>query len=97
MDFLDELLPAGYLLKPEVTSKDKHQKPKQKKYKKESALAKSDEQDGFIEIRRAVSSWNDADRRKGDRRKQFVKRGRWLESRSRNDRRAENSEIFVKI
>lgn len=94
MDLIAELLPPSYLLKSENTSKDKRKNktPYQKKY------AKKFDDTEAITSKTAISDWGDVDRRKGgDRRKELVQRGRFLESRERNDRRASKFDIFVKI
>lgn len=95
MDVIAELLPPSYLLKSESASKDKRQKSG---YRNSTTKESTTEKSEVVETKVAISEWNDVDRRTGkDRRKQMAKRGRWLESRDRNDRRASAYEIFVKI
>lgn len=95
MDVLTELLPPSYLLKSESTEKDKRRNKKGYSNKLSKKLETTKES---TEIRKVLSQWDETDRRSGnDRRKQFAKRGRWLESRDRNDRRAVITDVFVKI
>ena len=98
MDFLAELLPQGQVLKSGSSSKDKRQKSGYSNSASQVAKDNLENANVEIETKVAVSEWKDVDRRTGkDRRKQMAKRGRWLESRDRNDRRASEFEIFVKI
>ncbi len=98
MDVLAELLPASYLVKLENTSKDSQHK--NNPYQKYANPANEDvgQADESVKTKQASSNWGANDRRTGtDRRKQLAKRGRWLESRDRKDRRQQTEGLFVKI
>ncbi|MGB2740788.1 MAG: hypothetical protein WBC60_09575 [Cognaticolwellia sp.] len=99
MDVLIELLPPSYTGKSEALAKDsKRQTPQQKNNKvkkQEPELASSADEDKQKKINPSAFY---KDRRSGDdRRHQRLNRGRWLESRDRNDRRATDMKVFVKI
>ncbi len=100
MDVLAELLPPNYTAKAEPSAKDsrRHQ-PQKKKQSKELGSGSGTEQPLLQEKLPAIkASLPDSERRTGeDRRQQQMKRGRWLESRDRNDRRATSTAVFVKI
>ena len=93
MEVLIDLLPASYTAKAEPSAKDSRQKQPRAHDKKQPKLtSKHDE----AEISEQKSVENE--RRTGDdRREQALNRGRWLESRDRKDRRANESAICVKI
>ncbi len=98
MDVLAELLPASYLVKSENVSKDS--KHKNNRYKQTTTAVNESVADVEepIKTKQASSNWGADDRRTGnDRRKQLAKRGRWLESRDRKDRRVQEEGLFVKI
>jgi len=96
MDVITELLPPTNLVKSETTVKDQKQNKKQKKEK--ASATKEDEVASVVAIKTKFSDWNSVDRRTGnDRRLQLSKRGRWLESRDKNNRRAVEQSISVKI
>ena len=96
MDVIAELLPPSYTAKAEPSTKDS-----EKQRQKEEMLRK--ELDTVFEPEQkttepAVKASSETDRRVGeDRRQQKINRGRWLESRDKNDRRAVESAISVKI
>jgi len=96
MDVITELLPPTNLVKSETTVKDQKQNKKQQKEK--ASATKEDEVASVVAIKTKFSDWNSVDRRTGnDRRLQLSKRGRWLESRDKNNRRAVEQSISVKI
>ncbi len=96
MDVITELLPPTNLVKSETAVKDQKQNKKQQK-KKETVI-KEDDSTSIIPIKIKFSNWNSVDRRTGnDRRLQLSKRGRWLESRDRNNRRVVELPISMKI
>lgn len=99
MDVLTELLPPSYTGKSEALAKDsKRQTPQQENNqvtKQDPELASSVDEDKKEKINPPVFC---KDRRSGDdRRHQRLNRGRWLESRDRNDRRATEMKVFVKV
>ncbi|AZQ85108.1 hypothetical protein EKO29_14630 [Colwellia sp. Arc7-635] len=105
MDVLVELLPPSYTAKTESSAKDSRRK-NQSQYKnsENKALQKLNEiVEPEREDQQEISNGDkqvvpDIERRKGDeRRQQRMKRGRWLESRDRNDRRATAMTVFVKV
>lgn len=93
MDVLVDLLPPSYTAKAEPSAKDNRHKQRQEKPSKNIA-SKSARADKAL----AAPINVEAERRTGqDRRLKKTSRGRWLESRNRNDRRRRASEVFVKI
>jgi hypothetical protein len=91
MDVLVDLLPASYTAKAEPSAKDSHQKQKQQKKPPNSPTTQ-------VEVKTSSPALVEVERRTGDeRREQEMNRGRWLESRNRNDRRENASTICVKI
>ncbi|MFT5758124.1 MAG: hypothetical protein ACI9LM_002863 [Alteromonadaceae bacterium] len=96
MDVITELLPPINLVKAEAAVKDQKQG---KKHKKENKVA-PEESDlvAVVPIKAKFSDWSSVDRRAGnDRRQQLNKRGRWLESREKNNRREVDPPISMKI
>lgn len=96
MEVFVDLLPPSYTVKAEPSAKDSRRQRHQKKnaYKNvappidaEQEAAKSNTQQAFVKERRINE----------DRRQKKMKRGRWLESRDRNDRRATTPTISFKI
>ncbi|MGB1261462.1 MAG: hypothetical protein ACPG52_01025 [Cognaticolwellia sp.] len=93
MDVLTELLPSSYTGKTEPSAKDSRRHPQDKKQADDEQPAKphklskeNTDKPEFVE------------RRSGeDRRLKQVNRGRWLESRDRKDRRANPTNVFVKV
>tara|TARA_R110000737_G_scaffold49733_4_gene70637 strand:+ start:4741 stop:5031 length:291 start_codon:yes stop_codon:yes gene_type:complete len=96
MDVLVELLPPSYTAKAEPSARDsRRQQPQAKQQDKTPKLARTC-QKSLLKV--IVKSCPESDRRTGeDRRRQRVKRGRWLESRDRHDRRAIALTVFVKV
>ena len=96
MDVIAELLPPSYTAKAEPSTKDSEkQRQKEKMLRKELDVVFESEQKTK---ETTVNASPETDRRAGeDRRQQKINRGRWLESRNRNDRRAIESTISVKI
>lgn len=102
MDVMPELLTSVLISKTESTANNSKQKNKH--YKKQRLVNAADSTDDIIvDENQAVlvekaSSWAEKDRRStNDRRKQMAKRGRWLESRNRKDRRRTESGISITI
>ena len=96
MDVITELLPPTNLVKSETATKD--QKQNKKHQKEKDSVIKAAEVVPVVAIKTKFSDWNSVDRRTGnDRRLQLSKRGRWLESRDKNNRRAVEQSISVKI
>jgi hypothetical protein len=96
MDVIAELLPPSYTAKAEPLTKDgDERRQKEGKLRKElDSVFKSEEKT----TETVVKASPEKDRRAGDdRRQQKINRGRWWESRDRNDRRAVESTISVKI
>ncbi|WP_085299357.1 hypothetical protein [Cognaticolwellia mytili] len=96
MDVIAELLPPSYTAKAEPSVKDRErQSQREKMLRKELAIVFEPEQKT---METTVKVLPETDRRVGeDRRQQKISRGRWLESRDRNDRRTTESAISVKI
>jgi hypothetical protein len=96
MDVMTELLPPTNLVKSETATKDRKQAKKNRKEK--DTEIKNDDVESVVAMKTKFSDWNSVDRRTGeDRRKQMSKRGRWLESRDKNNRRVVEQSISVKI
>lgn len=98
MDVFPDLLPPSFTAKVEPLAQDSRKQKQQENSKSKivetatGAEVELDEADGTVTKQFKV------DRRLGkDRRHQRTNRGRWLESRDRNDRRTSNSDIFVKV
>ena len=98
MDVLTELLTPSYSVKSESTAKDRKQKNKGYSQTRHKYPANNSENPSDIIDIRTASNWGEVERRSGrDRREQMEGRGRWLESRDRNDRRTTRLAISVKI
>jgi hypothetical protein len=96
MDVITELLPPTNLVKSETTAKD--QKQNKKQINEKDSVVKEDDVLPVVPIKIKFSDWNSVDRRTGnDRRLQLSKRGRWLESRDKNNRRVVEQPISMKI
>jgi len=96
MDVITELLPPTNLVKSETASKDKKQKKKHENPPQADLKVVEVKPDSVVKAR--FSNWNSVDRRTGDdRRKQLNKRGRWLESRDRSNRRTLELEQSVSM
>jgi hypothetical protein len=94
MEVFADLLPPSYTAKTEPSAKDSRRQRQQGKSSQQEAVLDS-EQDT---IKITTGPIIENERRAGDdRRQQQTNRGRWLESRDRNDRRAIESAIFVKV
>jgi len=92
MDVLVELLPPNFTVKTEPSAKEKR---RQKSDGKKTAKAPASEQNQGKVTTKALPA---LERRTGEeRRQQKLKRGRWLDSRDRNDRRATALTVFVKV
>lgn len=96
MEVFTDLLPDSYTAKPEPSAKDskqKKEKNKKVKYKQERTLLPV-----VVENSPPKKKIVEDDRRTGEeRREKVLNRGRWLESRDRKDRRANETAISVKI
>ena len=104
MDVLIDLLPTVNKVQLENAQKDKKQRNKYNRQMvshfngKNSSPTEEDESEVATEIQLKQATWAGVDRRSySDRRKLKNKRGRWLESRDRNDRRAAAFTLSVKI
>ena len=90
MDVFASLLPASFTAKAERLEKDSREKQQQQRKKTSNSLTEQ------LKITIACSTLSEDERRSGgDRRQQRFKRGRWLESRNRNDRRATALNVIV--
>lgn len=91
MDVFTELLPSNFQVKTKPSLKDK---PKsQPRFNHQSGSNKTDMEDKTEPVTADISS---TDRRLGlERRVMRESRGRWFESRERNDRRKEALEFTV--
>ena len=99
MDVLIDLLPSVNRVKTEASKKDKRQRNKYSRQMNSSALngEQMNENTGSVAQLKQVF-WDGPERRNtNDRRQLNNKRGRWLESRDRKDRRAVEYAISVKI
>jgi hypothetical protein len=92
MEVFVDFLPSSYTVKAAPSAKEKPRKHQQgKNSNKATELAV---EPNAID----TDEFSSEDRRKGDdRRKLRINRGRWLESRDRNDRRATEPAFFVKV
>jgi hypothetical protein len=99
VDVLIDLLPSVNRVKTETSKKDKRQRNKYSRQMNSSNLniVKGYEgSDPVAELKQVF--WDGPERRNiNDRRQLKNKRGRWLESRDRKDRRAVEYAISVKI
>ena len=91
MDVLTELLPSSYTAKAEPSAKDSRQRQSQAK--------KSHSEDQQMALNNNdLKTGPDNERRAGDdRRLQSMKRGRWLESRDKKDRRTATTDLSLKV
>lgn len=101
MDVIVDLLPLSYTAKAEPAAKDRRQKQKQQKQHqqlKQTASQVSGTASETLEKKLNTEFLPDIERRRGeDRRQHDMHRGRWLESRSRHDRRIQALGILMKI
>jgi hypothetical protein len=99
MDVLVDLLPLSYRAKAEPAAKDRRQQQQQQHQQLKQATSQlSDRATETREKKLNTEVLPDIERRTGEERRQHdMHRGRWLESRSRHDRRTEASGILVKI
>ena len=102
MDVMPELLTSVLIAKTESTANNSKQKNKY--YKKQPLVDNSGSTDESTDDEKQAklvekaSIWAEKDRRStNDRRKQIAKRGRWLESRDRTDRRRTDKGISITI
>ena len=85
MNYIPELLPQMRLLKMESSSRDKKQK---QAYQFAAFDEVKDEHLAVNTVQDKPTVWDFTERRSGeDRRQSFTDRGRWLESRAKQDRR----------
>lgn len=99
MNVLIDLLPSVNRVKTETSKKDKRQRNKYNRQMNSSNLdiIKGNEESAPVTELKQVF-WDGPERRNiNDRRQLKNKRGRWLESRDRKDRRAVEYAISVKI
>jgi len=98
MDVLIDLLPSVNQVKIEQSKKDKRQRNKYNRQMNSPASHQNMASDVENVVKLKQVFWNGPERRLSiDRRQLKKKRGRWLESRDRIDRRATESAISVKI
>lgn len=99
MDVLIDLLPSVNRVKTETSKKDKRQRNKYSRQMNSSGLIvekNHENTDPIAKLKQVF--WDGPERRNSnDRRQLNNKRGRWLESRDRKDRRAVEYAISVKI
>lgn len=101
MEINSELLASVLIPKAESTSKNR--KRKNKKYDEQSTLKQdqcddADTDETSANLVQKSSNWEEKDRRcTNDRRKKVAKRGRWLESRDKKDRRKSDKGISITI
>jgi len=99
VNVLIDLLPSVNRVKTETSKKDKRQRNKYNRQMNSSNLdiiKVNEESDPVTELKQVF--WDGPERRNiNDRRQLKNKRGRWLESRDRKDRRAVEYAISVKI
>ncbi len=99
MNVLIDLLPSVNRVKTETSKKDKRQRNKYSRQMNSSNLniiKGYEESDPVAQLKQVF--WDGPERRNiSDRRQLKNKRGRWLESRGRKDRRAVEYAISVKI
>jgi len=98
MDVLIDLLPAVNQVKLEQSKKDKRQRNKYNRQMNSAASYKNVANHAENSVKLKQVLWTGPERRTSvDRRQVKKKRGRWLESRDRIDRRATECAISVKI
>ncbi len=99
MNVLIDLLPSVNRVRTETSKKDKRQRNKYNRQMNSSNLdliKSNEESEPVTELKQVF--WDGPERRNiNDRRQLKNKRGRWLESRDRKDRRAVEYAISVKI
>ncbi|MBA6339731.1 hypothetical protein H4J59_01710 [Colwellia sp. MB02u-10] len=90
MDVFVSLLPASFTAKAERSEKDSREKQQQQRKTRPNSLTEQ------LKIKITSPTLSEYERRSGgDRRQQRFKRGRWLESCNRNDRRATALNVIV--
>lgn len=98
MEVFPDLLPPSFTAKTEPSSKDSQRPKQQAKNQSKTTESTTDSELAQDNVEATDTAVYQIERRVGgDRRHQQTNRGRWLESRARNDRRASDSEIFVKV
>lgn len=102
MDVMPELLTSVLISKTESTANNSKQKNKY--YKKQRFVDNTDSTDELVvdesqaKLVERASVWAEKDRRStNDRRNKMAKRGRWLESRDKKDRRRTDKGISITI
>ena len=96
MDAYVDLLPPSYTVKAAPAANDSSRKNQQGKRQNDEPETEAELAQESLNV--AANLPYGEERRKGeDRRQKSLHRGRWLESRDRNARRATESTIFVKV
>ena len=96
MDVIVELLPASFTAKTEPAAKDSSRQQREEKKQHKVRCSTQNAQQASLKV--TDKAIYDKERRTGEeRRQQRMKRGRWLESRDRNDRRSTALTVFVKV
>lgn len=99
MDVLTELLPSSYPVKAESSAKDSRRQRHQAKQGRAEKIDESSQPKSLeAPLNNQVKILPEHERRSGeDRRQHSMKRGRWLESRDKNDRRATITGLCFKV
>ncbi len=99
MDVLAELLPSSYTVKAEPSAKDsRRQQPQAKQGRAQKTDKNSQSESLETPLNNQVKTLPEHERRTGDDRRQHsMKRGRWLESRDKNDRRTTATGLCLKV
>ncbi len=99
MDVLAELLPSSYTVKAEPSAKDSQRQQSQAKQRRAQKADKNSQSESLeTPLNNQVKTLPEHERRTGDDRRQHsMKRGRWLESRDKNDRRTTATGLCLKV
>jgi hypothetical protein len=98
MDVLIDLLPSVNQVKIEHSKKDKRQRNKYNRQMNSAVSSQNVANNAENVVKLKQVFWTGPERRSSiDRRQLKKKRGRWLESRDKSDRRATECAISVKI
>jgi hypothetical protein len=99
MDVLSELLPSSYTVKAEPSAKDSRRQQPQAKQGRAQIIDKNSQSESLeTPLNNQVKTLPEHERRTGDDRRQHsMKRGRWLESRDKNDRRTTATGLCLKV
>ncbi len=99
MDVLTELLPSSYTVKAEPSAKDSQRQQSQAKQRRAQKADKNFQHESLeTPSNNQLKALPEHERRTGDDRRQHsMKRGRWLESRDKNDRRATITGLCLKV